>query len=138
MLKRLSILQLHKVIQDMVHRYSDLRFLDGIGLNEPSPFTYLEVFEKRPDNTKTMFIDKFTIHIHIISKAEENGSSVQHYANIEQIEEVFTKRMQLPEPFDLFRQSNEGLVTNFTEETGERHAVLAFSFWVSYGFKVKA
>jgi len=122
----------------MVYRYSDLRFLDGIGLNEPSPFTYLEVFEKRPDNTKTMFIDKFTIHIHIISKAEENGSSVQHYANIEQIEEVFTKRMQLPEPFDLFRQSNEGLVTNFTEETGERHAVLAFSFWVSYGFKVKA
>jgi len=137
MLKRLSILDMHAAIQSLIHRYSDLRCLDGIGTNEPSPFTYLEIFEKRPDNTKTMFIDKFTIHIHIISKAEENGSSVPHYANIEQIEEVFTKRMQLPEPFDLFRQSNEGLVTSFTEETGERHAILAFSFWVSYGFKVK-
>lgn len=138
MLKRLSILDMHKAIKSLIERYSDLRCLDGVGTNEPSPFVFLEIFEKRPDNTKTMFVDKFTIHIHVISKYEENGSSVPHYANIEQIEEVFTKRMELPEPFGLFRQANEGLVTNFTEETGERHAVLAFSFWVSYGFRVKA
>ena len=137
MLKRLSILDMHAEVKSLIERYSDLRCLDGIGLNEPSPFTYLEIFEKRPDNTKTMFIDKFTIHVHIISKAEENDTSIPHYGNIQAIEEVFTKRMQLPEPFDLFRQSNEGLVTSFTEETGERHAVLAFTFWVSYGFKVK-
>lgn len=137
MLRRLSILDMHAAIKSLIERYSNLRCLDGIGVNEPSPFTYLEIFEKRPDNTKTMFVDKFTIHVHIISKAEENDSSIPHYANIEQIEEVFTKRMQLPDPFDLFRQSNEGLVTSFVEETGERHAVLAFSFWVSYGFRVK-
>lgn len=137
MLKRMSILDMHAAIKSLIESYSDLRCLDHVGKNEPSPFTYLEFFEKRPDNTKTMFIDKFTVHVHVISKAEENGSSIPHYANIEQIEEVFTKRMNLPEPFDLFRQANEGLVTNFTEETGEKHAVLAFSFWVSYGFKAK-
>ena len=137
MLKRLSILDMHIAIKNLIEEYSDLKLLDGVGVNEVSPFTYFEIVDMQPDNTKTMYVDKFTIHIHIISKVEKNNSSIPHYENIQKIEEVFTKRMKLNEPFDLFRQANEGLISNYTEETGEKHAVLAYSFWVSYGFKVK-
>ena len=137
MLKRLSILDMHIAIKNLIEEYSDLKLLDGVGVNEVSPFTYFEIVDMQPDNTKTMYVDKFTIHIHIISKAEKNNSSIPHYENIQKIEEVFTKRMKLNEPFDLFRQANEGLISNYTEETGEKHAVLGYSFWVSYGFKVK-
>ena len=137
MLKRLSILDMHIAIKKLIEEYSDLKLLDGVGVNEVSPFTYFDIVDMQPDNTKTMYVDKFTIHIHIISKAEKNNSSIPHYENIQKIEEVFTKRMKLNEPFDLFRQANEGLISNYTEETGEKHAVLAYSFWVSYGFKVK-
>ena len=137
MIKRLSILDMHIAVKNLIETYSDLTLLDSIELNQPAPFTYFEVVEKRPDDTKTMFVDKFTVHIHVISKREENGSSIPHYANIQAIEEVFTKRMKLEEPFEIFRQSNDGLISNLTDETGEKHAVLSFSFWVSYGFKVK-
>ena len=137
MIKRLSILDMHVAIQNLIEEYSDLELLDGIPKNHPAPFTFFEIVEKVPDDTKTMFVDKFTIYIHIISKKEINDSSVPHYKNVQSIEEVFTKRMKLDEPFDIFRQSNEGIISNTVDETGERHAVLSMAFWVSYGFKVK-
>lgn len=137
MIKRLSILDMHVAIKNLIEAYSDLPLLDGIPENQPAPFTYFEVVEKQPADTKTMFVDKFTIYIHVISKQEQNGSSVQHYKNIQQIEEVFTNQIKLNEPYEVFRQSNDGLISNLTDETGEKHAVLSFSFWVSYGFKVK-
>ena len=137
MIKKLSILDLHIALKNLIEEYSDLPLLDGIPLNQEAPFTYVEIVDKEPDNTKTMFVDKFTIHIHIISKREDNDSSIAHYENIQKIEEVFTKRMKLNDPYDLFKQSNDGLISNITDETGEKHAVLSFSFWVSYGFKVK-
>lgn len=128
---------MHISLKNLIEEYSDLPLLDGIPLNQESPFTYVEIVDKEPDNTKTMFVDKFTIHIHIISKREANDSSIAHYENIQKIEEVFTKRMKLNDPYDLFKQSNDGLISNITDETGEKHAVLSFSFWVSYGFRVK-
>lgn len=137
MLKRLSLLDMHVAIQNLIEEYTDFSCLDHVEKDEKSPFTYLEFFEVRPDDTKTMYVDKFTVHVHLISKREENNSSVPHYKNMKQIDEAFTKRLMLPEPFELFRQANEGLVANYTEETFEKHAVLAYSFWVSYGFKVK-
>lgn len=137
MIKRLSILDLHVAVKNLIETYSDLPLLDGIPENQEAPFTFFEVMEKVPDDTKTMFVDKFTIHVHVISKYEQNGSSILHYHNIQQLEEVFTKRMKLDDPYKVFRQSNDGLISNVTDETGEKHAVLAFSFWISYGFKAK-
>lgn len=131
------MLDMHIAVKNLIETYSDLTLLDNVEVNASAPFTYFEVIEKRPDDTKTMFVDKFTIHIHVISKREQNGSSIPHYKNIQSIEEVFTKRMTLDQPYEIFRQSNDGLISNLTDETGEKHAVLAFSFWVSYGFKVK-
>lgn len=136
-MKRLSLLDMHKAIKTTIEESSDLKCVDGIGINEPSPFTFIDFTDTQPDDTKTMYVDKYVIYVHIISKAERNGSSVQHYKNIQQIEEAFTQDIKLPCEFNLIRQSFGGMVNNFTEETGEKHAVLEFNFWVSYGFKVK-
>lgn len=135
MIKRLSILDLHVELKRIVEKYSDLKVIDNMQTNEPSPFIYLEVLEKKPEDTKTMFIDRFLVHLHIISKPD--GSSINHYENIQKTEEALTMKMQLQEPFEIFRQTNDGLVSNKMDETNERHAVLAYSFWVSYGFKIK-
>lgn len=137
MIKRLSILDMHLALKNLIETYSDLPLLDGIPENQPAPFVHIGNLLKEPDDTKTMFVDKFDVHLDVISKREENDSSIPHYENIQSIEEVFTKQMRLDESFDIFRQSNDGLISNLTDETGEKHAVLAFSFWVSYGFKVK-
>lgn len=137
MLKRLSIIDMHQAVQSLIKRYTNLKSVDGIKIDEESPFTFIEIFEKVPMNTKTMFIDKYTIHIHVVSAMEKNDSSVNHYGNINQIEEAMTKRMILQPPFDIFRQEDNGMITNYMDETGERNAVLSYSFWISYGFKVK-
>ena len=136
MLKKLSLLDLHKPIQDRIEEGTDLRCLDDIPKNEPAPFTYLEFVNSLPRNTKTMFVQEYIVHIHILSAAAT--SSVQHYKNIQAVDEALTEYIGLPEGYDLWGQSESGLVSNYKEpETGERHAVLAFIFKVSYGFKIK-
>lgn len=137
MIKRLSILDMHVAIKNLIEEYSNLECLDGIPTNQESPFTFLEFVGVEPDNTKTMFIDKYTVNVHVISKAESNKSSINHYKNIQAIEEVFTKRMKLNDPFDIFKQSHDGLMANYEDETNEKHAVIQMTFWVSYGFKIK-
>lgn len=135
MLKKLSLLDLHKPIQDRIHEGTNLKCLDDIPKNEPSPFTYIEFVNTRPRNTKTMFVQEYIIHVHIMS---EPGSSVPHYQNIQAVDEALTEYIKLPEGYELWGQAESGLVANYKEpETGERHAVLAFRFSVSYGFKVK-
>jgi len=135
MLKKLSLLDLHKPIQDRIHEGTDLRCLDDIPKDQLAPFTYLEFVNTRPRNTKTMFVQEYIIHVHIISQP---GSSVPHYKNIQEVDEALTEYIKLPDGYELWDQVESGLVSNFTEpETNERHAVLAFIFKVSYGFKIK-
>lgn len=135
MLKKLSLLDLHKPIQDRIHEGTELRCLDDIPENEPSPFTYLEFVNTRPRNTKTMFVQEYIIHVHVMSEA---GSSVPHYKNIQAVDEALTEYIKLPEGYELWDQVESGLISNYKEpETSERHAVLGFVFKVSYGFRVK-
>lgn len=136
MLKKLSLIDLHKPIQDRIQDATPLKCLDDIPKNEPSPFTFVEFVNSRPRNTKTMFVHEYIVHVHILSEA--TNSSVQHYKNIQMVDEALTEYIQLPEGYELWGQIESGLVSNFKEpDTGERHAVLAFIFQVSYGFKIK-
>lgn len=136
MLKKLSLLDLHAPIQKRIQEGTDLKCLDDIPNVEPSPFTYLEFVGSTPRNTKTMFVHEYIVHVHIISAAA--NSSVPHYKNINQVDEALTAYIQLPDGYDLWGQVESGLVSNYKEpETDERHAVLAFIFRVSYGFKMK-
>lgn len=135
MLKKLSLLDLHAPIQRRIQEGTNLLCLDQIPNDQPAPFTYLEFVSSLPRNTKTMFIQEYTVHIHIVSPA---GSSVPHYSNIQAVDEALTEYVQLPEGYELWGQAESGLVANYQEpETKEHHAVLAFIFKVSYGFKVK-
>lgn len=136
MLKKLSLLDLHKPIQVRIEEGTSLKCLDDIPKNEPSPFTYIEFVNSRPKNTKTMFVHEYIVHVHILSAAAD--SSVQHYKNIQAVDEALTEYIQLPEGYELFGQAESGLISNYVEpETGERHAVLGIVFSISYGFKVK-
>lgn len=135
MLKKLSLLDLHKPIQERIQDGTSLPCLDDIPKNEQAPFCFLEFVGSTPRNTKTMFVQEYIVHIHIIS---EPGSSVPHYKNIQSVDEALTEYIQLPEEYELWGQAESGLIANYEEpETKERHAVLAFKFSVSYGFRVK-
>ncbi|MBU5594915.1 DUF5072 domain-containing protein [Amphibacillus sp. MSJ-3] len=135
MLKKLSLLDLHAPIQNRIHEGTHLQCLDDIPKDEPAPFCYLEFVGSTPRNTKTMFVHEYLVHVHILS---EPGSSVPHYKNIQSVDEALTEYIKLPEGYELWGQTESGLISNYEEpETKERHAVLAFVFKVSYGFKVK-
>lgn len=136
MLKKLSVLDMHVALKNRIEAATDLKCIDDIKVNEPSPFTYLDIVGMVPKNTKTMYVDEFTIHVHIISAAA--SSSIPHYENIQAVQEAFTEEIKLPEPFNVFGDPASGLISNYKEpETGERHAVLGFVFKISYGFRIK-
>lgn len=136
MLKKLSILDMHVAVKNRIEEATDLRCVDHIRLNEPSPFTFLDIVGMEERNTKTMYVDQFTIHVHVISAPSEG--SIQHYKNIQDVQEALTEYIDLPEGYELFGQASSGLVSNYIEkETNERHAVLGFVFKISYGFKIK-
>ena len=69
--------------------------------------------------------------------AEPGESSVQIYDLIQRLEEALTEDIDLPEEYELIMQTNNGIQTIKTDETKEKHAVLAYEFMVCYGYKCK-
>ena len=69
--------------------------------------------------------------------AEKGDSSVQVYELIQNLEEALTDDIELPEGYELIMQTNNGIQTIKTDETGEKHAVISYDFTVCYGFKCK-
>lgn len=135
MYKQLGLLDLIYAIQTKVEEKTELRCYDAVPDNAPSPFYFAEVVGKRPVHTKTMYRDVFTIWIHAI--AEPGKSSVRIYELIQMLEEALTEDITLPKGFELVLQTNNGVLSIKTDETNEKHAVLAFEFTVCYGFKSK-
>lgn len=135
MYKQLGLLDLIHAVQEKVERKTELRCYDVVPDNAPSPFYFAEVVGKRPAHTKTMYRDVFTVWIHAI--AEPGESSVRVYELIQLLEEAMTEDIILPDGFELILQTNNGVQRIKTDETNEKHAVLAFEFTVCYGFKCK-
>lgn len=135
MLKKLGYVELFKAVQEVVEENTGLRCYDSIPKNAPSPFYFAEIVNVRPENTKTMFIDVFTVFIHAI--AEPNKSSMDIYRLVQDLEEALTKEIKLCEEHWVLSQTSQGLNGIQTDETGEKHAVLAYEFKVVYGFKIK-
>lgn len=133
--KQLGLVDLIAAIQRKVEERTGLKCLDSVPDNEPSPFYYAEIVGKRPAHTKTMWRDVFTVWIHAI--AEPGDSSVQVYEMIQKLEEALTEDIELPEEYELIMQTNNGIQTIKKDETGEKHAVLAYEFMVCYGYKWK-
>lgn len=135
MYTQLSLIDLISSIQKKVESKTGLRCYDSVPHNAPSPFYFAEVVGKRPNHTKTMWRDILTVWIHAIAKPNE--SSVEIYSLIKQLEEALTEDIELPKGFDLIMQTNAGVQTIKTDETNEKHAVIAYEFIVCYGYKIK-
>ena len=135
MYKQIRLYELVAAIQDTVNKNTQIPCYDHVKKNTPSPFYFVEVINKRPSHSKTMWRDTFTVWIHAI--AEPNDSSLPVYQLIQKLEEALTEDIVLPEPYQLVLQTNNGIQTINTDETNEKHAILEFGFMVCYGLKCK-
>lgn len=135
MLKKLSFIDLLKAVQQRVEMGTGLRCYDDIPKDAPSPLYYAEIVGLRPENTKTMYVDVFTVFIHAI--AEPTTSSVPVYKMIQSLEEAMTVDIDIGEEYWVMNQTNQGLSRIQIDETGEKHAIMGYEFKVTYGFKTK-
>ena len=133
--QKLSPVQLIASVQNKIESITEMKCYDAVPVNAESPFYYAEIIRILPANIKTMFRDNYTVWIHCI--AEKDESSVGVYNLIENLQEALTEDISLPEPFELIMQTDGGVQTIKTDETGKKHAVVAFEFMVCYGFKCK-
>ena len=133
--QKLSPVTLIAAVQEKVEALTGLRCYDHVPLNEASPLYFAEITRIQPANSKTMYRDVYSVAIHCI--AEESPSSVGVYNLIENLQSALSEDITLPEPFELVMQTDNGVQTIKTDESGEKHAIVNFDFMVSYGFMCK-
>lgn len=133
--QKLSPVTLIAAVQDKIESLTDLRCYDHVPLNEASPLYFAEITRIQPANSKTMYRDVYSVAIHCI--AEESPSSVGVYNLIENLQSALSEDITLPESFELVMQTDNGVQTIKTDESGEKHAIVNFDFMVSYGFMCK-
>lgn len=133
--QKLSPVTLIAAVQDKIESLTDLRCYDHVPLNEASPLYFAEITRIQPANSKTMYRDVYSVAIHCI--AEESPSSVGVYNLIENLQSALSEDITLPEPFELVMQTDNGVQTIKTDESGEKHAIVNFDFMVCYGFMCK-
>lgn len=133
--QKLSPVTLIAAVQDKIESLTDLRCYDHVPLNEESPLYFAEITRIQPANSKTMYRDVYSVAIHCI--AEESPSSVGVYNLIENLQSALSEDITLPEPFELVMQTDNGVQTIKTDESGEKHAIVNFDFMVCYGFMCK-
>lgn len=133
--QKLSPVTLIAAVQDKVEALTGLRCYDHVPLNEASPLYFAEITRIQPANSKTMYRDVYSVAIHCI--AEENPSSVGVYNLIENLQSALSEDIILPEPFELVMQTDNGVQTIKTDESGEKHAIVSYDFTVCYGFICK-
>lgn len=135
MLKQFPITELIKAIQTQVRAGTGMKCFDHVEKDEESPFYYVEFRQSRPGNSKTMFVQDYIVYIHVVT--EESESSVPVYKYIELLEEALTQDINIPDPYNLVMQVDNGVQSIYREETGEIHGIVNFTFRISYGWKCK-
>lgn len=115
--QKLSPVTLIAAVQEKIEALTGLRCYDHIPLNEASPLYFAEITRIQPANSKTMFRDVYSVAIHCI--AEESPSSVGVYNLIENLQSALSEDITLPEPFELVMQTDNGVQTIKTDESGE-------------------
>lgn len=133
--QKLSPVTLIAAVQEKVEALTGLRCYDHVPLNEASPLYFAEITQIQPANSKTMYRDVYSVAIHCI--AEESPSSVGVYNLIENLQSALSEDISLPEPFTLVMQTDNGVQTIKTDESGEKHAIVSYDFTVCYGFICK-
>ena len=132
---QLSIKDLVKAILARL-KASGIPCYDVVPQDAVPPYCYVQVTRTYPDDTKTMYCKSYDVWVHVF--ADENAAShVPIYQYIEAVEEAMTEEIELSEPYYLVTQIDTGLQTMQEEENGSSHAVIGFTFKISYGYKVK-
>lgn len=133
-LKRLSLSELIAAVVAQVEDSTGLRCVTDAN-NEPSPFYSIGAVVTRPDKSKTMYLDVFTLQIHAISKPGETREEV--FSMLDALSEAMSVRVELACPYRVVRQVDDGVQTIKRDETGEWHAISEFEITVSYGLIIK-
>lgn len=136
MLQRMSIAEFLGVLIRTVEERTGIPCVDSPDGQE-SPFYSVELMPSEPANTKTMFVERYRVWLHCIAAPVKPHSSAPVLRLAQKLEEALTGDIPVQEPFRLVRQTYEGVQALKRDESGEGHAVLAWSFEVCYGFKCK-
>lgn len=137
MLRRLSPTELLSVLINHVESRTGIRLYDNPE-GKKSPFYSFDSIEREPNNTKTMFMDRFSLSIHCISAPPLGEYSSQPVLEMEnRLEEALTDELELPEPYELVHQECQGINAVKRDPSGEGHAVVSYNFDVCYGFRCK-
>lgn len=136
MLKRLSIAEFLGCLIRHIEEKTGLPCYDS-PLNKPSPLYSVQITKTKPQDTKTMYVDRYDVLIHCISEPTETQSTAPVLELVQKLEEAMTDDVAIPQQFQLLRQVYGGLQTVKVDESNEGHAVLSFSFSICYGFRCK-
>ena len=101
---------------------------------EESPYYFVEFAGSRPARSRTMWLEDFTCYVHAVSVPSESQVGVLEM--VASMEEAMGACVELPAPFHLALQTEDGVQRVKQDPTGEWHAVTAYTFRVSYGLKV--
>ena len=140
MYKKLSLNCLLSIIIKRVEAETGLRCYDAVPKNALSPFYFAEVIRVTPANTKTSYRDAVNVYIHAVAepgRIETGVSSTQINELIQQLQEALSTEIELPEPYYLAIQSDNGVQAIQSDETNEKHAILSYDFTISYVLKCK-
>ena len=136
MFKQLNAAELILAVKNAVELGTGVNCYDVVPRNAPAPFYYIELTSYSPQNTKNCFITQYNVNVHTICTV--NASHVKLLKMLADLEEALTDDIILPDGFQMYRQVSGGTASIFEEtEASEIHAVTAFQFYVSYGYKVK-
>ena len=113
-----------------------IKALDIVPQNQEAPFCYVELTRTRAENTKTSFLNIYTIWIHAF--ANSDVSSIPIMDLCQEIQEALTEDITIPNEFVLVSQYINGLNSLYQEtETSEKHAVIELEIKICYGYKTK-
>lgn len=134
--KRLSIALFLGILIDEVSNRTGIKCVDEPD-NEQSPLYGIEFVSSKPSDTKTMYVDAYEVWFHCISKPTEPYSNAPVLELVQKLEEALSYEIPVPEPFVLCGQDYQGLQTLKRDPSDEGHAVLSYTFRITYGFKCK-
>lgn len=133
-MRRLSPLTLMAAVRQTVERGTGKACVsdpDG----RKAPFYGMELVGSQPKRSKSMRLDQFSVYLHAFAPPAKSQAGV--LALVSELEEAMEASIELPGPFRLAGQSEDGIIQIKRDESGEWHAVAAYTFTVSYGLIVK-
>ena len=135
MIRKLSFTTLVGAVIELVEKNTGLRNYDIIPRDAELPHYHTAMTGQSPNDTKTMFKEKYEIVIHAWAMCQESSEPI--YEAIENLQTALTEYIKLPAEYDLINQIPKGVQQIIQDEDGSMHAILGYEFEIAYGFKMK-